>query len=439
MTYQEAVEWLSRFQFHGIKPGLERIQELLFRLGHPEKRLCAVHIAGTNGKGSTGAILETLLRYHGVKTGLYTSPHLLSVRERFLVNGLPIPEERFAQICERISQSLKGLPVTYFELTTAIAFLYFAEEGVDLAIIECGLGGRLDATNVVEPVVSVITSVGLDHQAYLGHTLSQIAYEKAGIIKTGCPLVIGPLPEEALKVVQKRAQERSAPLWRFGEKFRVFPCRGGLFYQGEHQLPRLALSLKGKFQRINLGLALKTHELLEKAGFPFEEALVRRALKKVVWPGRYERFKVPRLVILDGAHNIEGLRALQESLQEDGIERYHLLFAASNEGEEKPYFDMLRLMLGRAEKVFLCEPPGPRHPVRLEDWQEKLQDFDMHAWRCEFILVRAWEEALEKALLENTPPLVVTGSLYLVGKVREALQRRIMRRKGLPSSSAWKL
>ena len=431
MTYQEAVEWLSRFQFHGIKPGLERIQELLFRLGHPEKKLCAVHLAGTNGKGSTGAILETLIRYHGLKTGLYASPHLLSVRERFMINGSPVSEERFAALCTKVREALEDLPATYFELTTAIAFLYFAEEEVDLAVVECGLGGRLDATNVLYPQVSIITSVGLDHQAYLGDTLAQVAYEKAGIIKTGCPVVVGPMAEEAFEVIRQRAQSLSAPLWRFGEDFRVFPCRGGLFYQGEHQLPRLLLSLRGKFQRVNLGLALKAHELLEKKGFPFEEDKVRQALTKVVWPGRYERFKAPRLIVLDGAHNIDGVKALLESLQEDGIERYHLLFAASNEGGSKPYLEMLRLLMGRAEKVFLCEPPGPRHPVTLEEWQESLKGFHFEDWGCTFIFKKDWQEALEEALQENTPPLVVTGSLYLVGKVREALQKRLARKRGL--------
>ncbi len=425
MTFREAFEWLSRFQFHGIRPGLERITTLLSRLGHPEKAFKAIHIAGTNGKGSTAAILESLLRHHGIKTGLYTSPHLVSVCERFMVAGRSISEERFAALCTRVRKALGELPATYFELTTALAFLYFAEEGVELAIVECGLGGRLDATNVINPEVTVITNIGLDHQVYLGETIPQVAAEKAGIIKKGCPVVVGPVNPEAFEVIANRAQSLSAPLFQFDEDFRVIPSQGGFIYQGKYRLSGLKLSLRGRFQTINLALALKTFELLREQGFPFHEETVRQGLRHVVWPGRYETFKLPRLVILDGAHNLDGIRALLESLHEDGIKRYHLLFAVSDEGGTKPYFEMLRALLPEAERVFLCEPPGPRKPVTIKEWQEYLERAKKggNLFRdISFVFKNSWEEALEEALKGSSLPLLITGSLYLVGQVRARLR-----------------
>ena len=427
MTFKEAFEWLSGFQFHGIKPGLERITTLLSRLGHPEKSFQAVHIAGTNGKGSTAAILESLLRQHGVKTGLYTSPHLVSVCERFVVDGKPISEERFAALCARVRKALGELPATYFELTTALALLYFAEEGVELAVVECGLGGRLDATNVLAPEVAVITNIGLDHQAYLGETIPQIAAEKAGIIKERRPVVVGPVSPEALEVIANRAQSLSAPLFRFDKDFRIIPSQSGFLYQGKRQLSGLELSLRGRFQPINMALALKAFELLEEKGFPFQEEAVRQALRHVVWPGRYETFKLPCLVILDGAHNLDGIKALLETLHEEGIKRYHLLFAASDEGGTKPYLEMLKALLPKAERVFLCEPPGPRKPVTIKEWQEHLERAKkggILSHDTSFVFKNSWEEALEEALKGSNLPLLVTGSLYLVGRVRAVLRQR---------------
>jgi len=426
MTFKEAFEWLSRFQFHGIRPGLERITVLLSRLGHPEKAFQAVHIAGTNGKGSTAAILEGLLRHHGVKTGLYTSPHLVSVCERFRVAGKPISEARFAALCSRVREALGELPATYFELTTALAFLYFAEEGVELAVVECGLGGRLDATNVIDPEVAIITNIGLDHQAYLGESLCQIAAEKAGIIKERRPVVVGPVSPEALYVIANRAKDLSAPLFQFDKDFRVFSSQSGFVYQGRRRLSGLELNLKGRFQQTNLALALKAFELLEEKGFPFHEGAVRQALREVAWPGRYEMFKLPRLVILDGAHNLDGIRALLESLEEDGIKRYHLLFAASDEGGTKPYLEMLKALLPKAERIFLCQPPGPRKPVTIAEWREHLErakEGGALSRENSFVFKNSWEEALEEALKGSNLPLLVTGSLYLVGQVRALLKR----------------
>ncbi len=417
MQIEEALAWLNRHQFHGIKPGLERIAALLKALGHPEKRYPCVHLAGTNGKGSTAAILSMVLSAHGLRTGLYTSPHLVSVTERFRINGREIPPERLAEVLSRVRREVErlSLPVTYFEITTAAAFLYFAEEEVEVAVIECGLGGRLDATNVCLPEVSVITSVARDHTAYLGRTLRQIAFEKAGIIKARIPVVAGKLSPEARKVILAKARNMGSPLYLWHKDFHIRKASGGFHYRGlRRTLPELILSLQGEFQKYNLGLALAVLEVLESRGFPFEEETVRRALKKVTWPGRFEYFPLGPGVILDGAHNEEGVAALIRSLDRKGIREYTLIFGATNEGGEKPYLRMLRKLASRARAIFLCEPPGPRNPVTLREWQTVLPPGDRPA----VYFFPAPEEALKKALSLEWP-VVVTGSLYLVGALRK--------------------
>lgn len=416
--FEEAQRWLSSFQFHGIKPGLFRIYRLLKKLGHPERKFQAVHIAGTNGKGSTAAFLEHLLRFHGLKTGLYTSPHLVSVRERFLVNGRPVSEEDFARLCGRLKEALGGLSATYFELTTALAFALFAEEGVEVAVVECGLGGRLDATNVLWPALSVITTIGLDHQAYLGETLPQIAWEKAGVIKRGRPLVLGKVPPEARRVIEARARVLNAPTYALGRDFSVVKEGEGFTYRGERELRGLEPGLKGPFQAENLALALKAAELLAaELGLRLEEEKIREAVSRARWPGRFEEFSGPKRVILDGAHNLDGIRALIEALEEEGIGPVNLIFAASDEDHRKPYLKMLEALLPRARRVFICEPKGPRRPVKLEEWRRELSALGLEG---PFFFCRNPEEALREAL-KGKEPILVTGSLYLVGNVRELL------------------
>lgn len=418
MRFEEALSWLSQFEFHGIRPGLTRIYRLLKKLGHPERKFLAIHIAGTNGKGSTAAFLENILRTHGLKTGLYTSPHLVSICERFVIAGHPISREKFASYCARIKEALGDSAATYFELTTALAFLLFAEEGVDVAVVECGLGGRLDATNLLRPALTIITGIGLDHQAYLGHTLGQIAWEKAGILKRGCPLVLGKTPPEAREVILKRAKSLEAPVFEFGRHFEICPAEEGLTYRGELCLSGLEPGLKGRFQWHNLALALKGAEILARQGvFSLEESAVKEAVASTFWPGRFEILKTEPPLILDGAHNLEGIETLLSCMEEEGLRPFNLVFAASDEGGTKPYRKMLEKLLPFAQTVYLCEPPGPRRPVTMEEWQRWLAEEKPPG---RFMLVSDPLEAVKKALKEPLPVLV-TGSLYLVGQIREKI------------------
>ncbi|AEH44912.1 FolC bifunctional protein [Thermodesulfatator indicus DSM 15286] len=423
MRFEEALNWLSKHQFHGIKPGLERIREILARLKEPHLRYPTVHISGTNGKGSTAAFLESILRQHGLKTGLYTSPHLISVCERFVINGNPISEEKFAELTSKVKKALGASPATYFELTTAIAFLAFAEEEVDIAVIECGLGGRLDATNVIYPEVSIVTSISFDHEFYLGNTLSSIAFEEADIIKPQRPAVTCWQKEEAMKVIEEIAFKRNSPLYVKGKLFDAFPQNGTVLYKGKNYFSGLKPSLKGRHQLDNLSLAIKAAELLEEnKHLNLKAEKLKEAIANTFWPGRFEIFEFSPPVILDGAHNEDGIRILKTALADYGIEEYALIFGASNEDKTKPFVKMLSMLLPKCRKLFICPPPGPRKPVSIEEWQEKLKGFSLPP----SFFSSSWEETLEKALVSRGDlPLVVAGSLYLVGHVRAYLKTKI--------------
>ncbi len=423
MRFPEAVAWLESFQFHGIKPGLERISRLLRSLGNPETHYPCIHLAGTNGKGSTAVLLSSLLQAHGLRVGLYTSPHLQSVCERFRINGKEISPEKLADVLSLIRKRLEelSLPATYFEITTAAAFWYFAEEKIDVAVIECGLGGRLDATNVCHPILSIITNVARDHTAFLGRTLRAIAQEKAGIIKPGVPVVAGRLKPAAREEIEKKCRETQSPLYLLGRDFRIRRWQEHWYYRGRRlHLPALSLSLSGDFQGHNLALALASLEILAERGYSLKEALIRQALSEVSWPGRLEFLRIGPGIILDGAHNEDGIRALIAALLKRGWREYVLLFGTTNEGGEKPYVRMLRQLLPWARKVYLCEPPGPRNPVRSEDWARELPKL---SGASSIYLLSDWRKALKKALREGGP-VVVTGSLYLVGAVRAELLKR---------------
>jgi dihydrofolate synthase/folylpolyglutamate synthase len=294
MNYQETWTFLDNLQFFKIKLGLESMRFFLEELGSPEKELKYVHVAGTNGKGSVAVTLLTLLAKAGYTAGLYTSPHLSSVRERFRINDEYISEKEFAEEGSRIHEILGGRQITYFEFTTALALLWFARRKVDLVILEVGLGGRLDATNVITPLVSVITNVSMDHEMYLGDTLAEIAAEKAGIIKENVPVIsgvgTGETEEErvVLTVVERFCNERKAPLFLHGRDFFVEPTRDGKWdywamkrkgcCKLREKKQGLLSSLKGRFQMLNSGLALATLEILDQFGFSVDDAIIRSGI-----------------------------------------------------------------------------------------------------------------------------------------------------------------
>lgn len=308
---------------------LERVALALRNLGDPHRSFRSVHIAGTNGKGSVAAMVHSMFWRGGYRVGLYTSPHLIDLRERIVVADSKHAAADAIAACYRIGEdevvsytqeihaaaTVRGIPLTFFEVMTVMAFLHFARQQVDLAVIEVGLGGRLDATNVIDPEVAVITSIGLDHQEFLGESLAEIAAEKAGILKAGCPGVVGVVPKEALDVIEATARARGIPLARLGKEFRVLE-EPALSYEGSAGLMAdLEIGLRGSHQRGNAAVALRVVEMLAPQ-CPLPEEPIRLGLREVRWPGRLDVVRENPKIILDGAHNEEGMTALAEALPE---------------------------------------------------------------------------------------------------------------------------
>ena len=308
MNAATTLHWLTNLRNLGSALGLERTQLLLERLNNPQNFCPYFHVAGTNGKGSTSVMIESIQRAHGRCTGLYTSPHLIELGERIQINRQPISENRLINLVEQLRahydflhQTRPELAATFFELMTAVAWTEFRDAKVDLAIIETGLGGRLDATNVGRPAICVITSIGMDHQEYLGNTIAEIAAEKAGILKSGVPCVVGYVPPEAEVVIRSRAKEVGAPLYFVRDRFK-------------NELP--LTNLKGLHQRQNAGAALLACELAN--AFPINNDTARVALQNVEWPARWQEIKLPdgKILIVDGSHNEEGISLTSSLLRE---------------------------------------------------------------------------------------------------------------------------
>ncbi|MDA3834905.1 MAG: bifunctional folylpolyglutamate synthase/dihydrofolate synthase [Spirochaetales bacterium] len=419
MNYKETWQYLDDLQFHKIKLGLDSMNTFLAKVGNPHLALPCVHVGGTNGKGSVSMNMLTILAGAGYRVGLFTSPHLSSVRERFRIGHDYISEEKFAQLGSRIRQVLGDEPITYFEFTTALAMLWFAQEKVDLAIFEVGLGGRLDATNVITPLVSIITNVSMDHEAYLGDTLLQVAGEKAGIIKNR-PVVTGAAPDESLLVVEDTCKAKNVPLYLCGRDFSCEPGDNGLWqYRGlSRVIDHLECGMKGAYQQGNSGLALAVIELLAPHGFSVPDAVIKTYLKKVHWPGRLESITVQhkdgkkRQYLLDGAHNPAGMESLLASLDEYVFTRLICVWAAM---ADKDIGTTLNTIAPRCDVLILTQPDSERAatPQALRDHL----DADFYG---EVILVDTVEQALAQAQdrADADDLILVAGSLYLVGASR---------------------
>lgn len=419
--YQESIRYLFGLQKHGIKFGLNSTESLLARVGNPHRKLRFVHVAGTNGKGSTAAILSGILAGHGLKTGLYTSPHLVRFTERFRIDQREAAPERLLAIFESIRAGLdKSQDPTFFEMTTAMAFLYFAEEGVEWVVAETGMGGRLDATNVIEPDVCVITNVAFDHQEYLGQTLNSIAREKAGIIKRGVPLVTGALQPVVQGVLKTTCLRRSAPLYRFKNDFTVRRNADGSFqYRGlGKRWPALSVSLLGTHQTANAALALAAAEILEKKGvLSLDSAAVERALREVRWPARLEVLDTHPLIVLDGAHNPQGAESLRDSLKECfSYDRLHLVLGVMADKDIRGIF---RRLLPMAETAIFTQPKNAR-AANPEDLRKMARPYIQRHYVISDPAL-AIQEARQLARPEDL--ICIAGSLYFAGDVKEIFEK----------------
>jgi len=459
VTFEELKQVLFVRGNFGMKLGLERMREALTLLSDPHLAAPVLHVAGTNGKGSTCAFTEAALRAAGLKTGLYTSPHLFHFCERIRISGEPIPEERAAglleEIVRRVPWALGEDGLTFFELVTLMGFLAFAQERVQVAVVEVGLGGRLDATNVVEPLACAVTPIGLDHVQWLGPTLQHVAAEKAGILKKGVPAVSAGQSRAAADVLAQRAAELAILLWRPGRDYlyesrdvRPFCYEGPDEFRvslgetkevarrtrsdegGEHAPGRVdsGLALAGHYQRANAALACALLQVAARHGLPVTADHVRAGLRAVRWPGRLERVAERPVVIVDGAHNVPAAHALARELTGFvGRRPVQLVFAAMS---DKNYEGMLRELVPPAAAVHLCAVDSPRAapPSQLAAAARRLgaRLCVMHGNVADALAAaRAAAAPQERGTMELPMGIVVCcGSLYLAAEVDAALRGR---------------
>jgi dihydrofolate synthase/folylpolyglutamate synthase len=417
MSHLEALQFLYNLQQHGIQPGLERIRSMMDRLQSPHRSFPSVLIAGTNGKGSTAAMIARGLKEAGYRVGLYTSPHLVDFRERIRIDDAMIPEAELAALTGEI-RSLLGAPLTptFFEFTTALAFLYFARRNAEAVVAEVGLGGRFDATNILTPRVSVITPVDFDHEAYLGSTLSEIAGEKAGIIKPGVPVVAGRQSSEAGGAIERRARSVGAPLLSLG---RDFTAEGAdpssfLFHGPASSRPtRLSCPLRGRHQVDNAALAFAVLEALDRAGLKVPTDARVRGIRNVRWEGRLEVVSESPRILLDGAHNPAGAAALAEYLR--GLpERRGKTVLVLGMMRDKKIGQILDRLLPQADEAIFTRPDLPRaaDPGDLAGMAR--------SYPCRVSIRGPVSEAIDLALSRLAPSdlLCISGSLYLVGEAK---------------------
>jgi dihydrofolate synthase/folylpolyglutamate synthase len=417
-SYSETLNRIYNLRGGVIDLRLDRMDRALALFGHPEKRFLSFHIAGTNGKGSTAAMLHRILSLAGYRTALYTSPHLVSFTERIRVGNGEISPEDVVELADQVQARTVAadLSLTFFEFVTVMAFIYFAREQVEIAVVEVGLGGRLDATNLVKPIVSVITTISKDHEAYLGSDLLSIAREKGGIIKSAVPVVVGALPEEATHLIVDLARGEGAPAYILGRDYRISLKNTGIFdYTGiKQKFKAVSLALQGRHQRNNAGIALAALEVAS-AAFPVNAEVLREGLRTVVWPGRFEIMMQSPTVILDGAHNGEGVKALIESLRDYPRQgKVKLLFASM---EDKDWRLMLNLLEPVVDEVVLTRVQMERSadPKSLSSY---LKDRIRHRVIEDSRL--ALHSLLDGARADEI--VLVAGSLYLLGEIRPMVE-----------------
>ena len=420
MNYEECISWLYSFEKFGIKLGLERINHICKELGDPQKNYKIIHVGGTNGKGSVCRFLGSILLNSGYKVGIYLSPHLQRFSERFIVDEKEISKKDVANLIEKIKPIVEEMTKndntpTFFEIVTAMAFQYFSDKKVDFAVIEVGLGGRYDATNIVEPMVTVITNVTLEHQNILGKKIDDIAYQKAGIIKDGIPLVTGS-KDIALDVIKRVAKEKNSPLkivdnnsWKKisgGMDSQVFLVNGSL------KDYNVKTTLSGRFQGENIAVTIAAIETLQMNGVYITDESIKEGIQKATNPGRMEIVGYEPLIILDGAHNVAGINSLKDALEGDFI--YEKLILVIGILSDKDIQEMLDIITPIADTIIVTKSHSDRacSPNKLKEMIRK-----------EVIVKDEISDAVDyaKKLANKQDLILVTGSLFTVGEAKDHL------------------
>ena len=425
MNVEETIAWIHERTKFGIRPGLIRIDEILNRLDNPQNKLKTVHIGGTNGKGSTTTFLRCLLEEQGLRVGTFTSPYVECFNERIAINGEHISDERLVELVAAIKpiiddmdtvESLKN--AVEFEILTAIMFQYFLEEKVDIVLVEVGLGGTYDCTNVITPLVSAITTIGYDHVDILGDTIEEIAAQKAGIIKENVPVVVGKVEEAAFEVISAYAKKMNSPVFRYQEDFTskyIQPdSEWGEFFNyrsNELDLSHVVISLLGKHQVDNASLAIRMYELISKElELPLSSKDIVKGLKKAFWPGRMEKISDEPLIVLDGAHNDHAMKVMVNNLKtEFKGQHIHAIFGALSTKDISAMVKDLTSVPNLDLKVTAFDYPKAFT-------KEQYEELGLTAFTD-------WREALAESLKELTGDdlILVTGSLYFISQVRETL------------------
>jgi dihydrofolate synthase/folylpolyglutamate synthase len=454
MTYEQAIDfWFGRVNYEQRSPKpsdlkLDRMRALLSHLGNPQDRLRIVHVAGSKGKGSTSAMLANMLRRAGYRTGLFTSPHLCHVEERIQVDGVPIRDDELAALMKSVAPTVLGVDagrppgaaaVTFFEVATALGFLHFARRRVDVAVIEVGLGGRFDSTNVCHPLVTVITSISIDHTRQLGATLALIAMEKAGIIKPGIPAVSGARAPEARAVIEAISRQRGAGLHQLDADvhYRHEPgCVTGAashlarvqVHTGRRTWPTMEVALFGDHQAANAAVAVATVEELLAQGLCIPDRVLAEGLATVSWPARLEVVSRRPLVIIDCAHNLASADALVETLRasvptgnvQGAAPRRHLVFAGSS---DKDLAGMLRILAPYFTDVYLTRYGNNPRSVPPEKLAEVVRP--MASVRCTVwpLAESAWQAARAAAGPDDL--ICITGSVFLAGELWELVRGQV--------------
>ena len=423
MTYQEAVEKIDSLLVFGSKPGLERVGELIERIGSPDKKLRFVHVAGTNGKGSTCVLIANTLKCAGYKTGLFISPYVLEFRERFQINGEMIPEKKLCEIVEKLfpiveEMKAEGKIITEFEFVFAIAMYWYAEENCDAVVLETGLGGRFDATNIINtPLVSVITSISLDHTAILGDTYEKIAFEKCGIIKpNGITVAYGEQKDSVINVIKNTVSERSNELY-IADTEKVNCIKSDLNGSDfEFENMKLHISFIGEHQIKNAVTALYALKALRERSLNISESAVKEGFETAFFPARLEILKKEPIVMLDGSHNPDGVKALASALKEnmEGIGKIGIVGMLADKDVKTALGEIVDLF----DEVITVAPNNPRK-MCAEELAEMIRGYGVKA-ASESDYEKAYQKALSKAGKDKA--VIVFGSLYLSGDMRKIIK-----------------
>ena len=414
---QTVREWILDRMKYKRKYGLDRMRVLMSLLGNPQEDYTIIHVTGTNGKGSTIAMLSSLFVHHGQRVGAFVSPHLIDYTDRFLMNGNVMPEEDFEMVGNLVQQAEATLideyePLSFFEIMTAMALVNFSRKKVEVALLEVGIGGLLDITNIVNSTISVITSIGMDHEEMLGNTLEEIAIQKTGIFKQNQEVVLGNLPTEALKVAEVVGETYNCDIHQFEREFNIEPFEEGLiFKRSDFQIHIPYLNLKGKYQLENAAVALECFLLFEKKfQLPIDSSAIQESFQTVTWPGRMEVVHHSPTVILDGAHNIHALKRFVETVKQNGEleDQQTILFSALKRKHYKEMVDYLRKELPEARLV-----------VTTFEYAGAIEKTDYPSSEIEF--VENAQQFVEKYMNKTSDQeaLWITGSLYFISFMRK--------------------